>query len=93
MSFLPILLVFIVYTADEEIIIMATKALNLKWDADELSEIKKVTQVFHMTLTDFFKEAAKEKLAELEKDPFYRLTMNAEDASPYVVGEGTLDHM
>lgn len=71
---------------------MAIKVINLKWDADELSEIKKVTQVFHMTLTDFFKEAAKEKLAKLKKDPFYRLTMNAEDASP-VESEEILDEI
>ena len=37
---------------------MATKALNMKWDASELEEIKEVAKVFHMTITEFFKEAA-----------------------------------
>ena len=60
---------------------MASKALNLKWDSDNLTEIKEVTQVYHMTLTDLFKESAAEKLEEMKKDPFYRLTMNVEDAS------------
>lgn len=64
-----------------EVSIMASKALNLKWDSDNLTEIKEVTQVYHMTLTEFFKEAAAEKLEEMKKDPFYRLTMNVEDAS------------
>lgn len=60
---------------------MATKALNLKWDSDTLAEIKEVTKVYHMTLTEFFKEAAEDKLKEMKKDPFYRLTMNVKDAS------------
>ncbi|MEE3481636.1 MAG: hypothetical protein VZQ80_06570 [Lachnospiraceae bacterium] len=60
---------------------MATKALNLKWDSENLTEIKEVTRVYHMTLTEFFKEAARDKLAEMKKDPFYRLTANVEDAS------------
>lgn len=60
---------------------MATKALNMKWDEAELAEIKKVTEIFHMTLTDFFKEAAGDKLNELKSDPFYRLTENIESAT------------
>lgn len=60
---------------------MATRALNLKWDTDNLAEIKEVTRVYHMTLTEFFKEAAEDKLEEMKKDPFYRLTANVEDAS------------
>jgi len=60
---------------------MATKALNLKWDSENLSEIRKITRIYHMTLTEFFKEAANEKLAEMKKDPFYRLTMSVEEAS------------
>lgn len=60
---------------------MATRALNLKWDTDNLAEIKQVTQVYHMTLTEFFKEAAEDKLAEMKRDPFYRITANVADAS------------
>ena len=43
--------IFTVYTASMEVSIMASKALNLKWDSDNLTEIKEVTQVYHMTLT------------------------------------------
>ena len=50
---------------------MATKALNLKWDSDTLAEIKEVTKIYHMTLTEFFKEAAEDKLKEMKNDPFY----------------------
>ena len=60
---------------------MTTKALNMKWDASELEEVKEVAKVFHMTITEFFKEAAKDKLTEMKNDPFYRLTHNVEDAS------------
>jgi len=60
---------------------MATKALNMKFEESELDEIKSVTAVFHMTLTDFFKEAACDKLKKLKADPFYRLTTNVADAS------------
>ena len=34
-----------------------------------------------MTVTEFFKESAETKLAELKSSPFYRLTQNIEDAS------------
>lgn len=60
---------------------MSKKALNMKWEESKLDEIKSVSAVFHMTLTDFFKEAACDKLKELKADPFYRLTSNVTDAS------------
>ncbi len=61
---------------------MASKALNMKWDSDQLAEIKSVTAVYNMTMTEFFREAAEEELKRLKEDPFYRLTANVEEATP-----------
>ena len=66
---------------------MATKALNMKWEENELAEIKNVAAAFHMTITDFFKEAASEKLKEMKADPFYRLTVNIADADSVETAE------
>ena len=60
---------------------METETLNMKWDAESLEEIRRTARVFNMTVTEFFKEAAEAKLAELKSSPFYRLTQNIEDAS------------
>ena len=60
---------------------MAVKALNFKMDETEILDMKKVASVFNMTVTDVVKEAVKEYLAKMKNDPFYRLTVNVEDAS------------
>ena len=60
---------------------MAVKALNFKMDETEILDMKKVASVFNMTVTDVVKEAVKEYLAKMKSDPFYRLTVNVEDAS------------
>jgi hypothetical protein len=61
---------------------MATKALNIKIDEDEIHDMKRVASVFNMSVTDLVKNAVREYISELKKDPFYRLTANIEDASP-----------
>ena len=69
---------------------MATKAVNMRWDENFLSEIKNVTSIFHMTLTEFLHEAAEDKMKELKADPLYRLTVNVSDASAEETAEDRL---
>lgn len=72
---------------------MATKALNIKMDEDRLADIKSVAAVFHMSMTDVVMDALDEYLAKMKNDPFYRLTVNVEDASEEEMQEvlGELD--
>jgi hypothetical protein len=60
---------------------MAAKALNFKMDEAEIMDMKEIAGVFHMSVTDLVKNAVKEYVAELKKDPYYRLTANVQDAS------------
>ena len=60
---------------------MAVKAMNFKMDEAEILEMKNVASVFHMTVTDVIKEAVREYVDKMKNDPFYRLTVNVEDAS------------
>ncbi len=60
---------------------MAVKALNFKMDENDILEMKNVAGVYHMSVTDLIKNAINDYIAELKKDPFYRLTMNVQDAS------------
>ena len=60
---------------------MATKALNFKMEEADILEMKQVAGVFNMTLTELLKNAVKEYVEELKKDPFYRLTASVEEAS------------
>lgn len=72
---------------------MATKALNIKMDEDRLADIKSVAAVFHMSMTDVVMDALDEYLSKMKNDPFYRLTVNVEDASEKEMQEvlGELD--
>ena len=60
---------------------MATKALNFKMEEAEIQDMKNVASVFHMTLTELIKEATKDYIDKLKKDPYYRLTVNMQEAS------------
>ena len=60
---------------------MATRAMNFKMDEADILDMKQVASVFHMSVTDLIKNAVREYLAELKRDPFYRLTANVQDAS------------
>ena len=60
---------------------MATKTLNIRMDEAEIQDMKEVASVFHMTLTELIKEATKDYVDKLKKDPFYRLTVNVQEAS------------
>ena len=53
---------------------MAVKAINFKIDEAELAEIRQVSSVFNMTQTEIVKNAIRQYIAKLKKDPFYRLT-------------------
>ena len=60
---------------------MAARALNVKMEEAELQDMKDVASVFHMTLTELIKEATRDYIARLKKEPLYRLTANAQEAS------------
>lgn len=60
---------------------MAKKAMNFKMEEAEILDMKYVASVFNMSVTDLIKNAVREYLAELKRDPFYRLTANVQDAS------------
>jgi len=60
---------------------MAAKAMNFKMEEADILDMKQVAGVFNMSVTDLIKNAVKEYLAELKSDPFYRLTVNVQDAS------------
>lgn len=60
---------------------MATKAMNFKFDEAEILDMKRIADVFNMTVTDVIKEALSEYLEKMKKDPYYRLSMNVKEAS------------
>ena len=74
---------------------MTTKALNFKMDEADINDMKKVAGVFNISVTDLVKQAVKEYIEELKNDPFYRLTVNVEDASAEETGEilAEIDHL
>ncbi len=76
-------LVFTVYTIkiNKEANDMAVKALNFKMDEMDILDMKNVAGIYHMSVTDLIKNAVREYITELKKDPFYRLTTNVQEAS------------
>ena len=56
--------------------------MNFKMDEADIRDMKMVAGVFNMSVTELIKNAVKQYISELKKDPFYRLTANVEDASP-----------
>lgn len=66
---------------------MATKALNFKMDEMDITELKHIASVYHMTVTDIIKEGIREYIERLKADPFYKLTSNIEDADEYETEE------
>lgn len=60
---------------------MATKVINFKMQEDDIDDLKNVAKIYNMTVTDLIKDAIREYVFVLKKDPFYRLTVNVEDAS------------
>ena len=61
---------------------MASKVMNFKMDETEIMDMKKVAAIFNISVSDIIREAIKEHIGKLKKDPFYRLTVNVEDATP-----------
>ncbi len=61
---------------------MAPKAMNFKMEESEIIDMKQVAGIYNMTVTDLIKRAIRLYVSELKSDPFYRLTVNVEDASP-----------
>ena len=60
---------------------MAAKAINFKMEEADILDMKNVASVFNMTVTDVIKEAVREYVSKMKKDPFYRLTANVREAS------------
>lgn len=60
---------------------MATKMMNFKMAEEDILDMKEVASVYNMTVTDLIKNAVNKYISELKKDPFYRLTVNVQDAS------------
>ena len=60
---------------------MAPKAMNFKMEESEIIDMKQVAGIYNMTVTDLIKRAIRLYVSELKSDPFYRLTVNVEDAS------------
>ncbi len=60
---------------------MAVRAMNFKLDETDISDVRKVAEVYNKTMTDVIKEAIHEYLERIKNDPYYRLTVNVEDAS------------
>lgn len=60
---------------------MAVKAMNFKIDESDIYDIRRVAAVYNKSMTDILKEAIHEYLERIKKDPFYRLTVNVEEAS------------
>ena len=66
---------------------MATKAMNFKMDEADIRDMKQVASVYRMSVTDLIRNAIRAYLSELKRDPFYRLTVNVQDASAEECGE------
>ena len=60
---------------------MTVKAMNFKMEEADILDMKAVAGVYNMSVTDLIKNAVKEYITELKKEPFYRLTMNIQEAS------------
>ena len=60
---------------------MAVKAMNFKMEEADILDMKAVAGVYNMSVTDLIKNAVREYITELKKEPFYRLTTNIQEAS------------
>ena len=60
---------------------MATKVMNFKMEEADILDMKKVAAIYHISITDLIKNAIKEYVDELKRDPYYRLTVNVQEAS------------
>jgi len=86
-------MVYTIFTVKiEGVFYMAVKAINFKIDEAELADIHQVSSVFNMTQTDIIKNALRQYIAKLKKDPFYRLTVKVKDADQAETEE-ILDHI
>ncbi|MCR5041708.1 MAG: hypothetical protein K6C36_06405 [Clostridia bacterium] len=59
---------------------MATRAMNLRVEENELAEMRAAASALHMTVTDVVRAAVREYLEEVRKDPYYILTSNVKEA-------------
>ena len=61
---------------------MSTRAMNFKIDESDIVDMKQVAAVFNITMTQMVKEALKDYLERMKNDPYYKLSVNVQDASP-----------
>ena len=59
---------------------MSVKAVNFKMEESEIMNVKRIASIYRMTFTDFIKEAIKDYLDKIKSDPYYKLTINIEEA-------------
>ena len=60
---------------------MAKGALNFKMDETDINKVKEAAVVYNTTMTEIITEAVHEYLEKIQKDPFYRLSVNVMEAS------------
>ena len=66
---------------------MALKAMNIKLEEQQIRDIKKMAAFMNLTMTELIRKAVDEYMEEVQRDPFYRLTANVEEASEQESGE------
>lgn len=60
---------------------MAVRTLSFEMDEADIFEIEEIAKLYNISMSDLINTAVKEYLATLQSDPFYRLTMNMQEAS------------
>lgn len=60
---------------------MAKGALNFKMDEADINKVKEAAVVYNTTMTEIITDAVHEYLEKIQKDPFYRLSVNVMEAS------------
>ena len=65
----------------EEVKKMAKGVLNFKMNEADINAVKEAARVYNTTMTEIIAEAVHEYLEKIQMDPFYRLSVNAGEAS------------
>ena len=60
---------------------MAKGVLNFKMNEADINAVKEAARVYNTTMTEIITEAVHEYLEKIQMDPFYRLSVNAGEAS------------
>ena len=60
---------------------MTKRAISIKMDEADIIAVKEAAAVYNTTMTEIITEAVHEYLEKIQKDPFYRLSVNVMEAS------------